>query len=91
MYNPPLWTLPLYLGTAEDLALQLLHLVDLDIDLVCQTPGLLHLLEELLHVTCNQGEYIHRVDIVLSRQFRVSSRTFGLLRPLKSSFMCPII
>ncbi len=41
-----------YLGAAEDVILELLHFVDLDINLVSEVPGLLHLLEKLLHVTC---------------------------------------
>ncbi len=41
-----------YLGAAENVILQLLHFVDLDINLVSEVPGLLHLLEKLLHVTC---------------------------------------
>jgi hypothetical protein len=41
-----------YLGAAKDVILQLLHFVDLDINLVSEVPGLLYFLEKLLHVTC---------------------------------------
>jgi hypothetical protein len=49
-----------YLGAAEDVILQLLHFVDLDINLVSEVPGLLHLLEKLLHVTCKIEQNIKK-------------------------------
>ena len=46
-----LWVATLaHLWAVENLGLQLLDLIDLGVDLVGQVSGLLHLLEELLHV-----------------------------------------
>jgi hypothetical protein len=54
-----------YLGAAKDVILQLLHFVDLDINLVSEVPGLLYFLEKLLHVTCKIVQNITKWFVVV--------------------------